>query len=73
MATVKTYDPRCYELAESFLADVPRFNNETFKKLLALEIQQVIEDEISFMETGHYDATGKFYFFARQPSKRSDG
>jgi hypothetical protein len=73
MATVKTYDPRCYELAEVFLADLPKFNNETFKKLLALEIQQVIKDEISFMEAGYYTAKGTLILRARQPSERSDG
>lgn len=49
MATVKTYDPRCYELAETFLADEPDLNNEQAKHSLALEIQQCIEDEIYFM------------------------
>ena len=49
MATVTTYDPRCYELAEVFLADTLDLNTEAAKNSLALEIQQVIEDEIYFM------------------------
>lgn len=49
MATVTTYDPRCFELAEMFLEDEKGLNNEHAAHLLALEIQQVIEDEIYFM------------------------
>ena len=49
MATVKTYDPRCYELAAVFLADEGELNTEAAKHALALEIQQCIEDEIYFM------------------------
>jgi len=49
MATVKTYDHRCYELAKVFLSDEPDLNNEQLCHSLALEIQQCIEDEIYFM------------------------
>lgn len=49
MATVKSYDSRCYELAEIFLSDEPGLNNDAAKRALALEIQQCIEDEICFM------------------------
>lgn len=49
MATVKTYDPRCYELAKVFLSDEADLNNEQSCHSLALEIQQCIEDEIYFM------------------------
>ena len=49
MATVKTYDPKCHELAKAFLADHPDLNDDRHTHLLALEIQQVIEDEIYFM------------------------
>lgn len=50
MATVKTYDSRCYDLAVIFLSDEPDLNNERVKHSLALEIQQCIEDEIYFMK-----------------------
>lgn len=59
MASVTTYDQSCYDLAESFLSDT-KFNTKAFRHLLALEIQQVIEDEISFMEQGCYDDAGKW-------------
>lgn len=49
MATVKTYDPKCLELAELFLSDEPDLNTEAARITLALEIQQCIEDEIFFM------------------------
>jgi hypothetical protein len=49
MATVKSYDPRCFELAKLFLSDVPELDNEPSCHSLALEIQQCIEDEIYFM------------------------
>ncbi len=45
----KTYDPACLELAKKFLADEPDLNTEKMAHMLALEIQQVIEDEICFM------------------------
>jgi hypothetical protein len=49
MATVKTYDRRCYDLAAIFLGDEPDLHNEANIHSLALEIQQCIEDEIYFM------------------------
>ena len=49
MATVKSYDPRVYELASLFLSDEQDLNNEQLRHSLALEIQQCIEDEIYFM------------------------
>lgn len=49
MATVKTYDRRCYDLAAIFLGDEPDLHNEDNIHALALEIQQCIEDEIFFM------------------------
>ena len=49
MATVKTYDPKCHDLAAAFLADEPDLNTEAAKVTLALEIQQCIEDELYFM------------------------
>ena len=49
MATVKTYDPRSYDLAEVFLSEEQGLNTDAHKHLLALEIQQCIEDEIYFM------------------------
>jgi len=49
MATVKTYDPKCHELAAFFLGDEPDLHTEANIHALALEIQQFIEDEIYFM------------------------
>lgn len=45
----KTYDPNCYELAESFLSDEPGLNTDAARITLAIEIQQCIEREIDFM------------------------
>jgi hypothetical protein len=45
---VKTYDPKCYELAEEFLSDEPELNTEKHRDLLAKDIQQAIEDFISY-------------------------
>ena len=41
-----TYDPRCYELAEVFLLDKPSINTEENRHMLAILIQQAIEDFI---------------------------
>ncbi len=49
MATVKTYDSRCYDLAKVFLSDEADLNHEQAIHSLALEIQQCIKDEIHFM------------------------
>jgi hypothetical protein len=50
MATVKTYDSRCYDLASLFLAlTAADLDTEAARHALALEIQQCIEDEIWFM------------------------
>ena len=46
----KTFDPRCYELAEYFLSD-HHLNSEAARITLAQQIQQTIEDELEFMET----------------------
>jgi hypothetical protein len=45
----KTFDPRCYELAATFLADEPGLNTEAAKTTLAAEIQWAIECELQFM------------------------
>lgn len=44
--TVKTYDTASYDLAESFLQDVPNLWTKDRVHRLALEIQQTIEDFI---------------------------
>jgi hypothetical protein len=49
MAIVKTYDPKCYELAATFLSDEPGLDTEAARVTLACEIQERIEDEIRFM------------------------
>ena len=59
MATVKSYDPSCYELAKMFLSDQPELakvflsdgpdlNADELAHALALEIQQCIEDFMHF-------------------------
>lgn len=47
----KTFDSKCYELAEYFLQDEPSLNTEAAKTTLAAEIQQCIENEIEFMRS----------------------
>jgi predicted GTPase len=44
--TAKTYDSRCYDLAEVFLFDEPGMNSEQNRDWLARVIQQTIEDFI---------------------------
>lgn len=46
----KTFDPKCFQLAEQFLADEPELNTEAAKVTLANIIQQAIENEIYFMK-----------------------
>jgi hypothetical protein len=46
----KTYDSRCYELAEVFLQDEAELNTEEKKEQLAIAIQEAIEDEIHWMK-----------------------
>jgi len=48
MPTVKSYDSKCYDLAEAFLSDEPALNNEALCHELALEIQQTIENFIAY-------------------------
>lgn len=42
------YDSRCYDLAETFLADEPALQTENKKKALAQTIQTSIEDWIQW-------------------------
>ncbi len=41
-----SFDPKCYDLAEAFLADVPDTNANDIRAL-AVSIQELIEDFIS--------------------------
>ena len=45
----KTYDSKCFDLAEAFLADEPDINTDAAKITLAIMIQDCIEGEITFM------------------------
>jgi hypothetical protein len=45
---VKTYDPKCYELAGEFLSDSTDKNTEQNRDLLAKYIQEAIEDFIEY-------------------------
>jgi hypothetical protein len=47
MRRTRTYDPRCYDLAELFLEDEKHLGGERNCELLALEIQRTIEDFIA--------------------------
>jgi len=47
--SVHSYDQKCHDLAKAFLADHTDINTEINAHNLALEIQQVIEDEIDYM------------------------
>lgn len=40
------YDPKCYDLAKSFLSDEPTINNAANANRLAQEIQDTIENFI---------------------------
>jgi hypothetical protein len=45
--TVKTYDPKSYDLAEFFLEDEPTLNTDANRHELAIEIQTTIESFIA--------------------------
>ena len=45
-----SFDPKCYELAELFLADTAYAANESIIAELAVEIQRTIEDFISDLD-----------------------
>jgi hypothetical protein len=46
----KTFDSKCFDLAEAFLSDFPGFDTEKRCSELAAEIQQTIED---FLTASH--------------------
>lgn len=43
----KTFDSKCYDLAEAFLEDQPGMNYERLYNELAIRIQQTVEDFIA--------------------------
>lgn len=45
--TTNTFDSRCWDLADTFLSDVPQIHTHGHADALATEIQQVIEDYIA--------------------------
>lgn len=47
--TVKTYDPKCYELAVHFLQDEQQLDTEENRRDLAIAIQEAIEDWLGNM------------------------
>jgi hypothetical protein len=53
-APTKTFDTRCYDLAELFLSDVEHINTDARCCALADLIQQTIEDYIRY-EADNYD------------------
>lgn len=55
---MKSYDPRCLDLAKVFLADEPELNQAAYQAALASCIQQAIED---------------FIFTERRPRSRAGG
>jgi hypothetical protein len=46
MARKKTYDPKCYELAEHFLSDETDLNHKAMRESLAADVQQYVEEWI---------------------------
>jgi hypothetical protein len=44
-----SYDPKVYELVESFLSDTPGKNTEQNRQILAQHIQDELEDWVMFM------------------------
>ena len=51
-----TYDPACYDLAESFLSDEPKLNTQQNRKELASAIQDRVE---SWIATALFDRSEK--------------
>lgn len=56
---IKTYDQSCHDLATLFLSDEPDLNTATNIHILATEIQQCIENEISHMWLQHQEQRSK--------------
>mgnify|MGYP001559600414 CR=1 FL=1 len=52
--TAKTYDPKCYDLAELFLEDEDNLNTEVRRIALAKTIQTAIEDFLTY-ERNNYE------------------
>ncbi len=50
------YDPKCLDLATTFLEDHPKLNTEKNRDALAQEIQRAIEDWISYEEDAAAEA-----------------
>ncbi len=51
--TAKTYDTKCYDLAEAFLEDMPHLNTERRRDELASMIQHTIETYIVAEESNY--------------------
>jgi hypothetical protein len=51
--TTKTYDTKCYDLAEAFLEDQPHLNNDRRRDELAALIQSAVEDWINFEDSNY--------------------
>lgn len=49
----RTYDSRCYDLAETFLEDTPHLNTESRRDELATMIQQQIESFIEYEQSNY--------------------
>ena len=47
---MRTFDSKCYELAEAFLDDSPDLDTEANRRALAAEIQDVIEGFVADAE-----------------------
>lgn len=50
MSRTKTYDTKCYDLAEHLLQDAPAFNTELQRRALAGLIQSVIDQHIGYQQ-----------------------
>jgi len=47
----RTFDIRCYELAEHFLHDHPELDTEPNRKIIAYAIQSCVEEEIDLLRS----------------------
>ena len=54
MTTVKSYDSKCWDLADAFLSDEPHLHDTDRIGKLALKIQEAIEDFVE-TENDNYD------------------
>jgi hypothetical protein len=64
-----TFDPKCLDLAQSFLSDIPELDAEKLAPVLARHIQETIEEFIEDAQTS-VDALDLIFWTQMRPKKK---